>query len=98
MSKEYAAESSIELIAHLDGEAFQLCFDKFTENGKFNDTATDLRRLSKSFSKRFSRKRRHKKSSTVNQNVGEIQKDAVVHRKQTQRPIKKIGRKFPNCF
>lgn len=42
--KDYA-KKSLALIPHLDGEAFQLFFDKFTKNGKLNNAVSDLEKL-----------------------------------------------------
>lgn len=51
-----AADKSLELIAHLDGEPFHLFFDKFTGKGKLNDAASDFEKIKMVFSDEFAEK------------------------------------------
>lgn len=55
MGEKKDEEKLIELIGHLDGEAFQLFFDKFIDNGKLNDAAKDFEKVQTVFLEEFAR-------------------------------------------
>lgn len=56
MRGKFSTEKSLELTTHLDGEAFQLFFDKFTKNGKLNYATSDFEKAKIVFLDAFSKK------------------------------------------